>query len=406
MDVARAIGQTVSVDEGSVSFGRQEWPHADDVPITKTVTYRNAGAQPITLSLALDSESDAFTVASTSLTVPAGGTAATTITADTRGDGPDGFLDGRLTATAPGGVRVVTPFAVNREVESYDVELVHTGRDGEPAGDYLTVFMDLATGAGFEAFGGDPRTTLRLPKGQYGMFSWIYRETDLTMLVQPRIVVDAAATVRLDARRGRPALITVPRKDADPSLIAFNADWVGEEFGAGVSALSERYGDTFLAQLGPRTRVAGFFGSINAAFAELNDGSFQDSPYTYDLAYLRKGAFFTGFTKHVRAAELATVRSTYALEADGVGGLRANWAQLDENLGGWATLIPFRLPFRRTEFVNTDGPVRWSSEFFQEQPSADPDEFPEWISGSFTGPVRLRAGATYRQDWNRAVFAP
>ncbi|MEV6495673.1 S8 family serine peptidase, partial [Actinoplanes sp. NPDC051633] len=115
VDVARVIRQAVSVDEGSVSFGRQPWPHDDDVPVTKTVTYRNGGAAAITLSLALTGGAGAFTVAASSLTVPAGGTATTTVTADTRGDRPDGFLTGRLVATGPGDVKVETPVAVNRE---------------------------------------------------------------------------------------------------------------------------------------------------------------------------------------------------------------------------------------------------------------------------------------------------
>lgn len=70
----------------------------------------------------------------------------------------------------------------------------------------------------------------------------------------------------------------------------------------GASALSDRFGDIFLAQVGPRTRANGFFASINAAFARSAGGTFRDSPYTYDLAYLREGVFFTGFTKAVRAA--------------------------------------------------------------------------------------------------------
>jgi len=405
VDVARAIRQTVSVDEGSVSFGRQLWPHADDVPVTKTVTYRNAGAAPVTLSLALDTESAAFSVAATALTVPAGGTATTTITADTRVGEPDGFRTGRLVATGPGDLRVETPFAVNQEVESYDVKLRHVGRDGAPAADYLTVFTNLADGTTYEVSGPGPDPTVRLPKGEYGMFSWIYGADDFTMLVTPKRVVASATTIRLDARQGEPMLITVPRKDARPTLIAANADWIGEEFGIGATALSEEYGDTFLAQVGPRTKVDGFFGSINAAFAKLDGGSAQDSPFTYDLGYLRKGSFYTGFTRHVRPADLATIKARYAQEATGVEGVKSNFAVLDENLGGWSVLLPFRLPFERTEWVNTDGPVRWAPEFYQQLPP-EGEEFPEWISWLFGPAQRFHGGATYRQEWNRAVFAP
>jgi hypothetical protein len=68
-------------------------------------------------------------------------------------------------------------------------------------------------------------------------------------------------------------------------------------------------------------------------------------------------------------------------------------------------LLPFDLPFRRTEYVNTDGGVRWDQEFLQQRPPTG-DGWPEWISGSFRPLTRLQPGSTQRQEWNRAVFAP
>ncbi len=404
VDVARAITQTVATDQGSLSFGRQQWPHDDDVPVTRTVTYRNHGTTPVTLTLAL-STSDTFTLGATTLTVPAGGTASTTVTADTRGDGPDGLKSGYLTATGPGGIKVQTPVGVNREVESYDVKLVHLGRDGRPAGEFLTVLIDLATGATFEAFGSERVTTIRVPKGRYGTFTWIFAENDFSMLVRPSILIDRATTMRLDARRAGPVRVTVPRRDATPTLIAANADWTGPDFGVGASALADTFEGLFLGRLGPATRVEEFIGSLNTSFARLGDDSFRNSPYTYDLVYFRKGTFFNGFTKAVRQGELATIRARYAAEAAGVEGLKANSGRLDDTMGGWSVLLPFDLPFRRTEYVNTDGGVRWSADFFQQLPPTG-DEWPEWISGSLQPLTRLQPGRTYRQEWNRAVFAP
>jgi subtilisin family serine protease len=404
VDVARAITQTVAADEGSLSFGRQLWPHDDDVPVTRTVTYRNHGTAPVTLALAL-STTDTFRLGATTLTVPAGGTAATTVTADTRGAGPDGFRTGHLTATAPGGVRVQTPVAVNREVESYDVKLVHTGRDGRPAGEFLTVLTDLDTGASYDAYGSERVTTIRVPKGRYGTFTWIYGETDFTMLVQPAIVVDRAVTLRPDARKAGPVRVTVPRKDATPSLVAVNADWTGDDFSLGASGLSDTFAGLFAGQLGPRTPVPGFTGSLNVSFAKLTGETFRNSPYTYDLLYHRKGRFFTGFTRTVRNAELATVRARYAAEATGAEGVKTNLGRFAGYAGGWSVLLPFDLPFRRTEYVNTDGGLTWGGEFSQQLPPVG-DDWPEWLSGSSSPATRLEPGATYRQEWNRAVFAP
>jgi len=407
VDVARVVRQAVSVDEGSVSFGRQEWPHGDDVPVTKTVTYRNGGTGPITLSLSLTDDSDTFSLKATSVTVPAGGTATTTVTADTSGAGTDGFKTGRLVATGPGDVRVETPVAVNREVESYDITLAHLGRDGQPA-EHYTSFNQLDALAFYDVFSSEPTDKLRLPRGEYGMFTWIYGEEDLSMLVQPKLVVDGPATVRLDARRGKPVKITVPRKDATPALVSINADWVSETYGASASALSDSGDDTFVAQVGPRAKQAGFFGSVNSAFAKFDEAgeTFEDTPFVYNLAYLQEGAFYNGFTKHVRAGDLATVKSKFAREAEGVTALKFNWPNLGPNIGGWAAGLPFRLPSERTEWLSTEGGTTWAGEFDQELPSSDPDSFPELVSLAFAPDKRYQPGRTYREDWNRAVFAP
>ncbi|WP_258575004.1 S8 family serine peptidase [Streptomyces shenzhenensis] len=51
VDVARAVTQTVTTDQASLSFGRALWPHGDDKPVAKTVTYTNDGDSDVTLDL-------------------------------------------------------------------------------------------------------------------------------------------------------------------------------------------------------------------------------------------------------------------------------------------------------------------------------------------------------------------
>src|SRR2546430_12347585 len=53
VDIGRAVHQAVTSTPVSVSFGRQEWPHTDDKPVTKTVSYHNYGGTAVTLNLAL-----------------------------------------------------------------------------------------------------------------------------------------------------------------------------------------------------------------------------------------------------------------------------------------------------------------------------------------------------------------
>lgn len=51
IQVDKAIKQTVIADPVSVSFGTQLWPHTDDKPDTKPLTYRNLGTKDVTLKL-------------------------------------------------------------------------------------------------------------------------------------------------------------------------------------------------------------------------------------------------------------------------------------------------------------------------------------------------------------------
>ncbi|MDX3716058.1 S8 family serine peptidase, partial [Streptomyces europaeiscabiei] len=51
-DLTRAIDATVGSEPSSVDFGTPNpWPHNDDTPVTRTVTYRNDGSRPVTLDL-------------------------------------------------------------------------------------------------------------------------------------------------------------------------------------------------------------------------------------------------------------------------------------------------------------------------------------------------------------------
>jgi subtilisin family serine protease len=146
VDVARAIGQTIAASPASVSFGVQRWPHDHDTPVTTTVSYRNHGDADVALALEVQAAGPdgipappgMFTVDESVVTVPAGGTAEVTVTADTRVDGPDGFFGGHLVATAAGSV-TRTALAVEREPESYEVTVTHSDRIGQPTGQYQTL---------------------------------------------------------------------------------------------------------------------------------------------------------------------------------------------------------------------------------------------------------------------------
>jgi hypothetical protein len=171
VDAARAVTQTVVAEPVSLAFGTQSWPHDDDTPVTRTLTYRNTGTTPVTLSLEAGGEAGVFTITPARLTVPAGGTATATATADTRAV-KDGVHSGAVTATADDGTTVVrTAALVNREIESYNVTVKSVGVDGKAPDWAMASLVGLDSPRGYDPYlrdaDGDYRATLRVPKGRY-----------------------------------------------------------------------------------------------------------------------------------------------------------------------------------------------------------------------------------------------
>ncbi|WP_229076377.1 S8 family serine peptidase [Actinoplanes sp. DH11] len=399
VDVARQITQTVTVDEGSVSFGIQAWPHDDDQPITRTVTYRNAGTTPVNLALSVSGAP--FTVAASTLTVPAGGTASTTVTAGVGADLAEAPLGGYLTATAPSGVRVTTALGVVNEVESYDLTVRVLGRDGQPSADNLTVLLGLDEFASIDV---PASGEVRVPAGRYGLFSWIFQgEESSTMLTESELVVDGNRSLTLDARTAKPLRVTPPQRDAGTVLAAVNGDWETEEGGYYSAGLGAAEFDELYA--GPVSKVSKpfFRASVFGSFARPGAAEdFRNSPYTTDLAYFREGLMFEGLRKAPKLSELAAFTPSYGVEATGVEGAKANVARYSEEAGLTFVYTPFSLPFRRTEYVNPEVP--WFSTFSQTRPGAD--GFTEFLDDTYSETRKLRAGRTYPQAWNRAVIGP
>ncbi|WP_328470674.1 S8 family serine peptidase [Actinoplanes sp. NBC_00393] len=402
VDVARQITQTVTVDEGSISFGIQRWPHDDDQPVSRTVTYRNSGTAAVDLTLAVSG--GPFTVAAATLTVPAGGTASTTVTADTRGDEPDGPLGGYLTATAAGGVRVSTPIGIDKEVESYDVTVRTINRDGSPSLEHAVLFIGLDRFKVVEADAPQATQVVRVPKGRYGVFGWVYTEQQNTLMAESAVVVDRDRTITVDARRAAPVRLAAPQRDAGIVFAALNTDWITDDAyygtGIGLSNFDEVYSGPISDATDPT-----FLGSVNSTFAAPGAaGDFHNSPYVTDLAYFSPGRMFHGLRKSPRLSELAALDTTFAAEATGVRGDKANLAQFREDTAAWLVPVPFDLPFRRTDYVNPQ--TQWGAQFTQWQPPADDTGRPTLISDLTASRQPYRAGRTYRQDWNRGVFGP
>ncbi|TCB98382.1 peptidase S8 [Micromonospora zingiberis] len=415
VDVARAIGQSVTADPPSVSYGRTQWPHHDDDPITRTVTYRNDGAEPLTLDLAWQvigpdgkaAPDGMFRTGAPQVTVPAGGTAEVAATVDTSVDGVDGYYSGHLVATA-GQLRSVVPVGVHREVESYNLTVDHLDSTGAPADTYWTLVSGI-DGPAVEAVDSTAaQATVRVPTGRYAVTGVVdeFGETERSSLLsRPEVDLTRDLTVTLDARKAKPITATVPDRTARPVLVQTG---VIVDLFDGPPALidigADGFGSLYSAQLGGRATHEHLSGFVGHQWARPDgNGGFAGSPYIYHLGEGFPGRLPTGYRKDVRRAELATVR--HEMRGERLGDLveRNMAAEFD---GVYGATLSGSVPVGDTwtEHHSTKSTV-WSGGISIWQ-SVDEEPGEEFRKVLFGEPQRYRAGRAYQDVWNAAPIGP
>lgn len=361
-DLARAAKAVVVAQPASLGFGMQSWPHADDKPLAKSLTYRNYGTRPVTLRLSTagtgpsgrPAPAGMFTVKDAQLTVPAGGSATTTVTADTRKGTVDGAFGGTVLA-AGGGQEVRTGLVAVREVESYDVTLRHLDVNGAKPLTYYTMISKIGEGERFEV-PYDPSGTVvqRLPKGDYQVQGVVFGpDATVGFFVQPVLKLTGKTTVTFDSRKAKPFAVTPP--DPRAQLVSAFAGYSDET--AGVSDMWATDGVTrILTQhLGPaapklRAQYNGVWKTPGAAGRNVD----------YRLAFHRTGTWFNGLDRKLTRADVAEVKLGFGASVTGAKG-QIYVTPVDEQ--GFTTGVqdpePMGLPVVRTYYVNTEG-LRWS----------------------------------------------
>ncbi|MGW1909500.1 S8 family peptidase [Streptomyces sp. NPDC002076] len=412
--VDKAIGQSVIADPVSVSFGMQQWPHTDDKPVTKKVTYRNLGDKDVTLSLsstALDPKGHAapsgfFKLAATKLTVPAHGKASVGLTADTRLGGTlDGAYSAYVTATGPGQT-VRTAAAVEREVESYDITLKVIGRDGKPAQFYnatLSGVAGLASGTELSPYDKSGTVKVRAPKGTYILNSAVFVDKGGTKgtdwIAEPKLTVSKKQTVTIDARKAKPVDITVPASGAKPEFAAPGYSLTLGDGEYSYSWFLDSYKNFRTAHLGPKLPAGQLFQQWDGHWSK---GTSEE----YDVTSggpVRQLA--TGYTKHWKAGELATVKARLGAAASGKTGSISAIGWLPGSSSASSVDIPQKLPGTRTLHVSAGGGVLWDLDFSQ-YGGRDQDGFPVQDAGYMLGQSSFKAGHSYTRTVNTAVFGP
>ncbi len=416
VDVGRAVGQTLTSDPASVSLGRQSWPHGDDPVLTRTVTYRNSGPTDAALTVSAHiigpdgaaPPAGLVALSTDTLTVPAGGQAQLTVTVDTRVASADGLWSGDLLATTAGGARVSTPIGVNKEVESYNLTVRELDRTGAPATDALSLLINTADGTGTELADPSGTVTVRVPKGSYDLAAYLFTDaadpaqSSVTLLDRPVLNLTADTTVTLDARTGRPVDVTVPDPSAQPGFVEAGYQRTTPAYPYGVSVLTPSFAGVYIGQQGAAAPAGQSYGEIAGMWAHPDaTGNFGNSPDAYVVTEYPPGGLPNGFTKHYRAADLATVHDDYRTTEAGDGAAIDRMARSPLGGGdGFGVLVS--LPREFTWHLNA-GP-QWIGDLMAGPP--DQDGFPGMTTQLTSSPARYRAGHTYRDTWNAGPFGP
>ncbi|QCX78782.1 Subtilisin BPN' precursor [Streptomyces sp. YIM 121038] len=414
--VDNAIKQSVIADPVSVSFGTQAWPHTDDKPVTKKVTYRNLGSAAVTLDLALTTAdpkgnpapSGFYKLGAKKVTVPAGGTASVDLTSDTKLGGTlDGAYSAYVTANG-GGQSVRTAAAVNREVESYDVTVKHVGRDGQAATAYSSALFGLsglAAQQDFEVYDPSGTAKVRVPKGGYALDASVFVDPQdaakgIDWVVQPKLNVTKDTTVTVDARTAKPVDVTVPAADAKSELALplYGITTDAADFASGW--FLDSYAGFRTAHLGPAVTDGSLRQSWDARWT-------KGEKAEYDVVSGGKvKQFATGYTKHYKESDLATVKVGLGAASSGKKATVGALGYLPDSDLSVALGVPQKAPGTRTLYVSAIDKVKWSLEFEQLGAAGDDGSPVSDASYSLGAPQTFTAGKTYEKKFNTAVFGP
>ncbi|MFI1481957.1 S8 family serine peptidase [Streptomyces sp. NPDC020747] len=403
VDVAAAIAQQLTSSPTSLGFGTQQYPHTDDKPVAKTVTYRNAGTGPLTLDLTTEAYGNdgkpaaegLFTVSPKQLTVPAGGEATATVTADTRVGTAEGAFGGSVTA-AGGGSTVRTAIGVDREIESYNLTIKHLDLKGKADGEGVTTLFGLDNDLWQDILDkSDGEATVRLPKGLYSLEGTLPTgDIGWSLLLRPRFALTKDTTLVMDARTAKPVRVTVPDGKAKPR---------GAVFYYHLNVNNEPYSGIYTATALGNFRVAQFGAPVSAREASATyHGTWTDKAVNYRLAWNRTGDL-SGFTQNVKRSQLAKVKVVVGAPAKGK---RTHLVVVPLTPGGYYNPFPTEaaLPTTGTDYVLPDG-VKWFYQANQHSASGADDETPV-ENNQASPPKTFAAGKEYTLRFNTGVFGP
>ncbi|WP_239516003.1 MULTISPECIES: S8 family serine peptidase [unclassified Streptomyces] len=455
ISVANALRQPLAAAPQSLSYAAQAWPHHDDTPEKKQLTYRNLGTDPVVLDLSGDATGPDGSTAPAGflafdaprVTVPAGGSASVGITVDSRLGGlPPGTYTGYVVASGPGGQSVRTGMAIEIEAEAYDLTVKHIGRDGKEPTAYRAALKGMTGGgadrefwwvggtvSGEEGSGekGSDTHTLRVPPGSYMLDSNFYVDVNdaskgIDWLAQPRLDITGDTTLNVDARTAKPVDITVPSRSATLSSASLGYDlrlptasrgfgmWVmdltglrtahlGPDVTSGAAPVDERREQNMTGRstAGQSMDPVPVTTLVQQWDAHWTDGAAEEYHLVSGGPVQRLA---TGYVKHVGRSELATVAVEQGSSAAGKQGEVVARGVLPGGVGESAAYVARPLPGSVKLHLSAREGVLWHLATVQW--GTDADGFPVQENEYAGGPVAYQAGRTYRERFAAGVFGP
>jgi subtilisin family serine protease len=408
LDLARALKQTVVADTASVSFGIAQWPHTDDKPIARTLTYRNTTGKAITLGLKVTATGPGHkaaphgfvTLGKDKLSVPAHGTAHVTLTADTRLGSTDGDYYAYVKATG-GGQTVTTAAGVVREVKSYTLTLHVIDQNGAAARWYEAelegISGKVAQGDHLEPYDPSGTVKVRVPAGHYVLSTNIFPSDPNTATSFPGAawIADTSldmthdSSLTVDARTARPVDVTIPDAQAEPVFAEADLDLETPDYGTSYGWLLDSFAGLSTGSVG----AAAPAGELSETFG----GTWTHGSHRYDLVYPETATRLpAGFTAHPAQADLATVTAGLGAPKAASGYLGVEYAT-DDDAGGSFTEV--KLPGTVTESVDVAPGTVWLLDEIQGTPDDPKSEYVAPLTG-------LTPGGTSTATVGTGVFGP
>ncbi|WP_165985672.1 S8 family serine peptidase [Streptomyces sp. YIM 98790] len=457
VDLSRAVGQTVIVEETSLVFGTALWPHPEQEEVSRTLTYRNLGEEDVTLDLSvlgqgpegLPEPEGMFSLSADRITVPAGGTTEVQAVV-TPWHGRENPGDYGLLVTAAGdGQTVRTAGRITVEGETYEYTVQVLDREGDPVTGNVVVegfrFPDTDAdadadagtgpsaaggtsgtlpaawgtavsggpaaaggggGSGGGSAGGQEALTFRVPAGRYSVEVLAYEPEESTggmrradAMVLPLVEITEDTGSVFDARQAEPL---------GPTLFDENA---------GLEQL-------YLHTVRPDGTVGTFFtpGPLSEGLHSLHVGPavpdaaaavsafWRNGDTLYQRVFHQRGGFFTGLAEHVTAEDLAQVSFTLASAVPGAAGGLSVSALLASAESAWPEYLsswlspPMDLPTTTTWYLGGGPDILWGAMLFQGH-MADGELV---LDGHFYSapPRTFEEGGTFELTFGNGVFGP